>query len=96
MAVQNSTTKAQRTTINLGDIPLEVFLMPDGDYRLSQTQALAAIGIADNWFSQLPKKSPKILQALQDKGFRSESVSIKIEGNNAKIKAMSVDDVAKV
>ncbi|MDF5718585.1 MAG: hypothetical protein PUP93_33150 [Rhizonema sp. NSF051] len=96
MANNNSTSKAQRTTITLGDIELEVFLMPDGEYRLSQTQALAAIGIANNWFSQLNKKTPKILQALQDKGFRYESIEIKIEGNNSKIKAMSIDDVSKV
>ena len=31
--------KAQRRTIYIGDLPLEVAMLPDGSYRLSQTQA---------------------------------------------------------
>ncbi len=37
------TYKAERRTIYLGDIPLEVAMLPDGKYCLSQTQVAAAI-----------------------------------------------------
>lgn len=35
--------KAQRRTIYIGDIPLEVAMLPDGSYRLSQTQATEVV-----------------------------------------------------
>jgi len=38
--------KATRATIQLGDIELDVFQMPSGEYRYSMTQAF--ISIADD------------------------------------------------
>ena len=38
------TYKAERCTIYIGDIALEVAMQPDGSYRLSQTQATEVAG----------------------------------------------------
>ncbi|MEM9769990.1 MAG: hypothetical protein AAF889_00040 [Cyanobacteria bacterium P01_D01_bin.73] len=35
--------KAKRATIQLGDRELEVFQLPDGSYRLSQSQVAEAV-----------------------------------------------------
>lgn len=41
--MEQTTYKAERRTIHLGDIPLEVAMLPNGDYCLSQTQVAKAI-----------------------------------------------------
>jgi hypothetical protein len=80
------TAKAERATIHLGDIPLEVFQLPDGTYRLSQTQAAEAIGKDEISFRDfLKSKSP---EALPYKGFRSEKIGI--SDNNSKIAAIPI------
>ena len=42
--MSDSTVKAVRATIHLGDVALEIFQMPDGTYRLSQAQVAIAVG----------------------------------------------------
>lgn len=54
---------AQRTTIYLGTIPLEVFTISDGSYVLSQTQVAEAVGknelnIRQFWKSKSPEALP--------------------------------------
>ena len=39
------TTKAIRTTIKLGDIDLDVFQLPDGQYRFSATQIVELLNL---------------------------------------------------
>lgn len=39
------TDKAKRETIFIGSLEIEGFMMPDGSYRLSQTQAAECIGL---------------------------------------------------
>jgi len=52
--------RAKRRTIDLGEIPLEVFQLPSGDYRLSQTQVAEAIGKEERSFRDfLASKSPE-------------------------------------
>lgn len=78
---------AERATIYLGNIPLEVFMLPDGQYVLSQTQVAEAVGKTKVSFGDfLVSKSP---EALPYKGFRSKKTSIK--GNNAQINIIPVD-----
>lgn len=78
---------AERATIYLGNIPLEVFMLPDGQYVLSQTQVAEAVGKTKVSFGDfLASKSP---EALPYKGFRGKKTSIK--GNNAQINIIPVD-----
>ena len=79
--------RAKRTVIQLGNIPLEVFLLEDGQYRLSQTQVAETVGKGPQSLSDfLKSKSP---EALPYKGFRFQKTSI--EGNNVKVNAIPID-----
>lgn len=39
--------KATRAAITLGNLAIEGFMMPDGSYRMSQTQAAEAVGLSE-------------------------------------------------
>jgi hypothetical protein len=94
----NYISKAKRETIELGAIPIEVFLLPSGEYRLSQTQVLEAVGVSKNWISELDKKNEKALEYLRGKGFSGSIEQVKIE-NEVKArqaKTLSIDDTTKV
>lgn len=70
--------KATRTTIKYGSIDLEVFMLPDGSYSLSQTQVGFAIEKHDKSLRQfLDGSSP---EALPHKDFSRRQEDIEIEG----------------
>jgi hypothetical protein len=79
--------KAERDTILLGDISLEVFKMPDGQYRLSQTQVPEAVGEGEISFRDFRKSNSP--EALRYKEFRSKKISVL--GNNSKIPAIPIE-----
>ena len=69
-------TKAKKATFKLGSLVLDGYQLPDGSYRMSQTQVCSVIGKADNSVLQfLAGKSP---QALPHKG--SQSYKLEAEG----------------
>jgi hypothetical protein len=39
-------TKATRATVTIGDLTIEGFMLPDGSYQMSQTQAAESVGLA--------------------------------------------------
>ena len=58
--------QAQRRTIQIGETSLEIFLLPDGSYRLAQSEVTEAIGNPSNlsqfcWLTQ-----PTELVQLED------------------------------
>jgi len=80
------TGKAKQRTITLGIIPLYVFQLSSGKYKLSQTQVTEAIGKEELSFRQfLASKSP---EALPYKEFRP--VKMSVEGRNAPINPIPV------
>jgi len=82
----NRIAKAARTIIFLGDISLEVFMLPDGKYRLSQTQAAESIEKGEISFRRFLTSGSA--EAVPYKEFRSDKISI--EGNNIKINAVPI------
>ncbi len=81
--------RAERRTIYLGDIPLEVAMLPNGDYCLSQTQVAGAID----------KLQASIIQFIRSKYFKvnwSEGCElfnfseVYLEGVNKPIKPISI------
>ena len=58
--MKQKTYRAERRTIYLGDIPLEVAMLPNGDYCLSQTQVAGAID----------KFQSSIIQFIRSKYFK--------------------------
>ena len=75
-----SAYRAQRRTIYIGDIPLEVAMLPDGSYRLSQTQATEVVNTRRN--SMFYFYRSKRLKAFMGDNFQCSSFSeeLLIEG----------------
>ena len=89
--MEQTTYRAERRTIYLGDIPLEVAMLPNGDYCLSQTQVAYAIEKDRN--SVLRFFRSKHFKALIDKGFKCYHFEEKllIEGGKTPISPISID-----
>jgi hypothetical protein len=91
------TIKAVRKTMKLGDIELDVFQLPDGEYRYSQTQAF--ISIADEEYDT-KQASKRYIEICTSKKAQHLSVptlqtyeKTKIEGENQIVKLISQADV---
>ncbi|NER80827.1 MAG: hypothetical protein F6K42_14900 [Leptolyngbya sp. SIO1D8] len=68
------TDKAQRATISIGNLEVEGFMMPDGSYRMSQTQAAEIIGKDEiNARRFLDSKG---IKALLGKGYTPDSIEV--------------------
>lgn len=83
--------KAQRCTINVGDIPLEVAMLPDSSYRLSYAQATEAVDKNRN--SMLRFCGSKYLKGILGAEFECYSFSeeIYIEGVNRPINSVTFE-----
>lgn len=96
----NNPTKSERITIKMGGIPLDVFRLTDGQYRLSQAQTLETIGVAKSWFSSSAKSGSKPRKFLESKGFSGSATALSIPNNNgsgaAIAKGLTIDDAVKV
>lgn len=71
------TDKAKRETIFVGSLEIEGFMMPDGSYRMSQTQAAECIGLgAQNASRFFQSKAFKALRGKEstDHGFEQIEV----------------------
>ena len=88
----NTTIKATRATILLGDIELDVFQLPDGKYFLSLTQIAESIDLDKKRLSEL--RELKLAQSLYFEGFR-KSENVKVEGGTKPVSMISLDDVSK-
>ncbi len=89
--MSQSTYKAERRTIHLGDIPLEVAMLPNGDYCLSQTQVAGVIDKRRD--SMLYFYRSKYFKAICEKGFGcwKSSEKLMLEGSNKPINPVSLD-----
>jgi hypothetical protein len=85
--MNNSTVRATRASIELGNIPLVVFQLPNGMYRLSQTLSTNAVDKDETSFRDFLKgKSP---EALPFKDFKAEKWTV--EGSNGKANLVSIE-----
>jgi hypothetical protein len=85
--MNNDTVRATRVTIELGSIPLDVFQLPDGKYKLSQTQSTEAVDKDEVSFRDFLKgKSP---EALPYKEFKAEKWTV--EGSQGKANLLSIE-----
>jgi len=88
--MEQSTYKAERRTIYLGDIPLEVAMLPNGDYCLSQTQVAGAI---DKFQSSINRfLGSKSFKGNGDKAFELTDLpkTLSIKGANKPITPISI------
>jgi hypothetical protein len=86
------TIKAVRATITLGDIDLDVYQLPDGQYFLSLTQVAETIDMPLKRMSEI--RELKMVQTLYPQGFRM-SETVKVEGGTKPVTIISLDDVSK-
>jgi hypothetical protein len=70
----NNPIKATRAAIELGDIPIEVFMLPSGVYRLSELQATEIVDKTNGYIRDFLKG--KSLEALPWKGYTAEKIAI--------------------
>ncbi|NEO86460.1 MAG: hypothetical protein F6J87_19700 [Spirulina sp. SIO3F2] len=92
------TTKAKRTTIQLGDRILDGFMLPDGSYRLSQTQAAEMVGKGEqNTRDFLRSKALKSLLGGDQIPVKIERITVDTEGSyrgNPNINALPLNVVS--
>lgn len=85
-----STKKAEKTTIYLGSIPLDVYQMPDSSYKLYIESVTAAIERPSNDLLRfLSGKSPQALP-YKDRNLLQEPM-IEVEGYGGYIKPIPVE-----
>ncbi|NER39612.1 MAG: hypothetical protein F6J93_37695 [Oscillatoria sp. SIO1A7] len=88
----SQTVKARKALISLGEVPLEVYQMPDGSYQLYSASIMAVIGEDPNGKSYrqfLAGKSPEVLphKDLNDRQVKP----ILVEGQANSIKPVPVE-----
>ena len=88
--MEQLTYKAERRTIYLGDIPLQVAMLPNGDYCLSQTEVAGAI---DKFQSSINRfLGSKSFKGNGDKAFELTDLpkTLSIKGANKPITPISI------
>ncbi len=88
-----TTQKAVRATIKLGDTELDVFQLPNGEYRLSKGQACDVVNLDRKRLSQIFQKNS--LKALlgEGKSLSEFTVKSKVEGENANLDLLPINIV---
>ena len=82
----STSSNAIRTTILLGDIEIEGYQMPNGEYRLSKTDAIKVIGCDKRRLSELQEK--KVAKILMPQGLEV----VRISTDSGRIDAITVQD----
>lgn len=78
-------TKASRATVQLGSIEVDGFQLPDGSYRMSQTQIAETIGLTERNARDFLRS--KAIKSLLGKGYTdaiSERETVEIESEAGK------------
>jgi len=94
--------KIERKEINLmGVLPIEVYRLPSGEFRVSMASASVALGYADNWLSRTTSLKKKTFKQLQIKGFTGYLFEVSKIGRATKsgastAKTISIDDFDKL
>lgn len=70
-------TKAQRAEIRIGSLVVDGFMLPDGTYRMSQTQVAECVGLGVQNASDFLRS--KAIKTLLGKGYTPQIFSIEIE-----------------
>ncbi len=85
-------SKAQRTTVELVGISLELFMMPNGDYFASQTSASATLNKHPESISEFCQSNS--VKALLGNGFEFRKIELTVSDSNKPIKAIPLDVLA--
>jgi hypothetical protein len=89
---------AEAAKLYIGDLEFDAIrIVETGEYRLSQAQALKAIGLPSRYLSEFESKTPNKAQKLTAKGFTWVRVSVKFnDGKQHRYsETLSLSDVCK-
>lgn len=65
----------------VSDIPVSIYLMSDGNFYVSMSQASRAVGLQDNWLSRAVAKEGKTIDELRNYGFQGEILTLENDLN---------------
>lgn len=85
---------ARRAKVLLGTLEIEGFMLPDGSYRMSQTQAAEIIGLSER--NARDFLNSKAFKSLQSEGYTPAIFEIEAEGQQrgqSRFNALSLDVV---
>jgi hypothetical protein len=68
------TVKAQRAAVQIGDLEVEGFMLPDGSYRMSQTQVAESVGKPE--INARRFLDSKAIKALLGQGYTPDTIEI--------------------
>jgi hypothetical protein len=77
-------TKAVTATVQLGDLSIDGYMMPNGEFRAGIAGASILLGHGKDWFNRLASRGPKKLEALQSAGFTGRLESVVISENQGR------------
>ena len=81
--------KAERATITLGSIDIEVFLLEDGEYRLSKTQVFESVDIVS-------RNTPRWLKSQGLKPLSAERLQFTEKGIGGTIDSIGISEAIKL
>ncbi|MEO0432923.1 MAG: hypothetical protein AAF151_14645 [Cyanobacteria bacterium J06656_5] len=93
----SESTKATRASIQIGNLNVDGFMLPDGSYRISQTQAAEAVGLNRQNVSDFLRS--KAIKRLLGEGYTGQISQIEIDSadqarGQSRINAISLDAIA--
>ncbi|ESA35954.1 hypothetical protein N836_09550 [Leptolyngbya sp. Heron Island J] len=90
-------TKATRASIQIGDLTVDGFMLPDGNYRMSQTQTAEAVGLPERNARDFLKS--KAIKRLLGEDYTPAISEVEIESTDqargqSRINALPLDTVS--
>ena len=79
--------KAQRATVQIGPLSVDGFQMPDGSYRMSQTQAAESVGLSERNAREFLQS--KGFKALMGEGYTPAISDIEVEPDPGQIRGQT-------
>jgi hypothetical protein len=90
-------TKATRATVTIGNLAIEGFMLPDGGYRMSQTQAAESVGLTERNAREFLQS--KALKSLMGEGYTPQISEIEPDESQgrggSRINAVPIEVVSK-
>ena len=93
----SESNKAARANIQIGDLTVDGFMLPDGSYRMSQTQAAEAVGLSRQNVSDFLRS--KAIKRLLGEGYTGQISQVEIDSadqarGQSRINAIPLDAIA--
>ena len=93
----SESTKASRASIQIGEMTVDGFMLPSGDYRMSQTQAAESVGLTER--NARDFLNSKAIKRLLGEGYTPAISTVEIESTDqnrgqSRINALPLETVS--